>query len=375
MGYKYKNTMKRNRGGPFKTKPATDLTQWRLTCEGGRQVWSYIGDGDGARPQTLLEKHSLGLDTGELALSLPQANTAAEAAQNGMSFYSKLQAEDGHWAGDYGGPLFLMPGLVIVCYMTQTPFTDPQRLEMIRYLRSVQCPDGGWGLHIEGPPTVFGCALNYVTMRLLGVGPDDSDLVKARNLLHKLGTASAIPSWGKFWLAVLNVYSWDGMHSLFPEMWVFPSWLPFHPSKLWCHCRQVYLPMAYCYGRRISASEDDLIRSLRQELYTQDYSTINWKAMRSNVSDADLYMPHSTLLEVAYVVLDFYEGFHSSSFREKALKECYEHICADDAFTKCISIGPASVTKTNSSALLNFHDILSCFDDFTDKYIPDNYFV
>ena len=30
-----------------------------------------------------------------------------------MSFYSKLQTEDGHWAGDYGGPLFLMPGKLI----------------------------------------------------------------------------------------------------------------------------------------------------------------------------------------------------------------------------------------------------------------------
>lgn len=28
-----------------------------------------------------------------------------------------------------------------------------------------------------------------------------------------------IPSWGKFWLAVLNVYSWDGIHNLCPEMW------------------------------------------------------------------------------------------------------------------------------------------------------------
>lgn len=27
-----------------------------------------------------------------------------------MDFYSRLQAEDGHWAGDYGGPLFLLPG-------------------------------------------------------------------------------------------------------------------------------------------------------------------------------------------------------------------------------------------------------------------------
>jgi lanosterol synthase len=99
---------------------------------------------------------------------------------------------------------------------------------------------------------VFGCALNYVVMRLLGVDKNDVDLVKARQLLHKLGMllcdllsyitscsscegcvtvchahialcltggAAAIPSWGKFWLAVLNVYSWDGMHNLFPEMW------------------------------------------------------------------------------------------------------------------------------------------------------------
>lgn len=40
----------------------------------------------------------------------PAAHTVVEAAQKGMEFYSHLQAEDGHWAGDYGGPLFLLPG-------------------------------------------------------------------------------------------------------------------------------------------------------------------------------------------------------------------------------------------------------------------------
>lgn len=38
------------------------------------------------------------------------AGTAREAARKGMRFYAALQAEDGHWAGDYGGPLFLLPG-------------------------------------------------------------------------------------------------------------------------------------------------------------------------------------------------------------------------------------------------------------------------
>lgn len=33
------------------------------------------------------------------------------------------------------------------------------------------------------------------------------------------GGAVGVASWGKFWLAVLNVYSWEGMNTLLPEMW------------------------------------------------------------------------------------------------------------------------------------------------------------
>lgn len=41
--------------------------------------------------------------------------------------------------------------------------------------------------HIEDKSTVFGTALNYVALRILGIGPDDPDLVRARNILHKKG--------------------------------------------------------------------------------------------------------------------------------------------------------------------------------------------
>lgn len=145
--YKYNNTLRRNRGGPYKTDPATDLSRWRLKCVDGAQRWYYIAeDREPERGQSLLEKHSLGIDSSELLSALPAANSAKEAAVNAAHFYCKLQAEDGHWAGDYGGPLFLMPGLVIVCYITGTSLEPEQKKEMIRYLRSVQCPDGGWGL-------------------------------------------------------------------------------------------------------------------------------------------------------------------------------------------------------------------------------------
>uniref|UniRef100_A0A665W4F6 Lanosterol synthase n=1 Tax=Echeneis naucrates TaxID=173247 RepID=A0A665W4F6_ECHNA len=274
----------------------------------------------------------------------PAAHTAVDAALKGMHFYRHLQAEDGHWAGDYGGPLFLLPGLLITCHVARIPLAEAWKREMVRYLRSVQLPDGGWGLHIEDKSTVFGTALSYTSLRILGVDPDDPDMVRARDNLHSKGGAAGIPSWGKFWLAILNVYSWEGMNTLLPEMWLFPAWMPAHPSTLWCHCRQVYLPMSYCYAVRLSAEEDPLVLSLRQELYVQDYATINWPAQRNNVAACDMYTPHSTLLTAAYMVLNVYEAHHSSALRKRAVKELYEHIQADDRFTKCISIGPISKT-------------------------------
>uniref|UniRef100_A0AAR2LG54 Terpene cyclase/mutase family member n=1 Tax=Pygocentrus nattereri TaxID=42514 RepID=A0AAR2LG54_PYGNA len=338
-------TSLRRRGGPYKTDPATELACWRLRNEEGRQTWSYLEDEDTEeRKQSLLEAHSVGLDTSEFVPASSAAQTSVEAALKGMDFYSQLQAEDGHWAGDYGGPLFLLPGLLITCHVANISLPEAYKKEMVRYLRSVQLSDGGWGLHIEDKSTVFGTALNYTTLRILGVGPDDPDMVRARNNLHSKGGAVGIPSWGKFWLAILNVYSWEGMNTLFPEMWLFPAWVPAHPSTLWCHCRQVYLPMSYCYAVRLAAKEDPLVLSLRQELYVQDYATINWPAQRNNVAACDIYTPHSNLLTVAYLILNVYEAHHSTALREKAVKELYDHIKADDRFTKCISIGPISKT-------------------------------
>jgi cycloartenol synthase len=35
----------------------------------------------------------------------------------GVDFYQGLQDSDGHWPSDYGGPMFLIPGLVISLYV------------------------------------------------------------------------------------------------------------------------------------------------------------------------------------------------------------------------------------------------------------------
>ena len=99
--------------------------------------------------------------------------------------------------------MFLLPGLVIGMYVTETPIPEPWRIEIARYLWHRRHPeDGGWGIHIEGHSTVFGTALNYVVLRLVGVPAEHPMMVQARDTLWKLGGAAGIPSWGKLWLAV-----------------------------------------------------------------------------------------------------------------------------------------------------------------------------
>lgn len=68
----------------------------------------------------------------------------------------------------------------------------------------LQNEDGGWGLHIEGPSTMFGTVLNYVSLRLLGEGAEDGlgTIENARKWILDHGGATAITSWGKMWLSV-----------------------------------------------------------------------------------------------------------------------------------------------------------------------------
>lgn len=116
--------------------------------------------------------------------------------------------------------MFLIPGLVVTWYVTQTPIPAEYRVELRNYLFEIQNKqDYGWGLHIEGISSVFGTAMNYTALRLLGVDAEEDRMIKARVLLHKMGGAVNGPHWAKFWLTVLGVCEWEAVNPTPPELW------------------------------------------------------------------------------------------------------------------------------------------------------------
>lgn len=238
--------------------------------------------------------------------------------------------------------MFLLPMYVGTCYAIDRMPDDPTAQGMLQYLRATQNNDGGWGLHCEGASCVFASVLNYVAMRLLGVEASDKDLTRAREWFLPRGGALSSASWGRFFLALLNLHDYAGIHPVPPELWLLPESLPIHPSRYWCHCRMVYLPMSYLYGTRAKIPDDALLAAVRSEIYAVPYEQINWPRTRNQVADEDVYTPRTQILKTALRLLSTYERVHSRTLRQRALREVLEHIEYEDRVTDFICIGPVN---------------------------------
>ena len=157
-----------------------------------------------------------------------------------------------------------------------------------------------------------------------------------------IGGAVRSPQWGKVWLAVLNVYDWEGNNPLPPELWYLPEWLPVHPYRWWIHCRNVFIPMSFLYAKRFKMPENELILSLRRELYVEDYYSIDWPAQRNNVCPVDLYAPHTRLLDMLFAILGIYESCTIPPLRQRATAYLYDLIVMEDENTCYQDLGPVN---------------------------------
>lgn len=273
-------------------------------------------------------------------MTVPRKSGPGTAVERGLEVLAATQDAGGSWKGDYGGPLFLIPVYVTGLELLGRPPDAATRDGFVTYLRRHQRADGGWGLDVESHSHVFTSVLVYVTLRLLGVPAEDPQLQRARAWFLPHGGPLSSGSWGKFILAMLGLYEYGGLAPVPPELWLLPESLPLHPSKLWCHCRMVYLPMSYLYARRVRARETPLLAAIRREIYAQPYETVDWPAARERVAETDAYKPRTSYLRAANGALALWERLAPAGTRERALDVVLDQIRREDAATNHICIGP-----------------------------------
>ncbi|CAN0467089.1 unnamed protein product, partial [Ectocarpus sp. 12 AP-2014] len=239
-------------------------------------------------------------------------------------------------------------GLIVAFYVTGTPLGEERRAGMEAYLRNHQQADGGWGTHIECASTMFGTVLSYISLRLLGVSVEDGVCARGLKFVRENGGGSMAPSWAKFWMAVLGVYEWEGINSVPAELWLLPRWFPFHPWRMWCHSRMVYLPMSYLYSTRFThdAKSDPLCMALREELYLKRYEEVDWDANRHLCCPMDAYSELHPAMRLLQNLLAFYERWLCVGplrwLRKRGAEFAMEYMRAEDEQTNSVCIGPVN---------------------------------
>jgi len=271
-----------------------------------------------------------------------------------------LQGEDGAWQGEVVWCTMILSQYVIVRRAAGRSIDDRARGDILRHYAIARTPDGGWGLHPEGPPQIFTTTLAYVALRLLGVGPDEELTAPARAWLHRQpGGVPAIPTWGKFWLALLDLYGFDGVSALPPELFVLPSWTPFHPRRWYCHTRYIYLGMSYLYGRKFKVDLGPLRDALRAELYSEPYDAIKFSSHREHVSAVDLYAKPDRAVGILRREITRLSARSPRRFRARALRICFEKILYEQRVSRYQGLSPVN-------------GLLNCLAIFaTDRAHPD----
>ena len=263
-----------------------------------------------------------------------------EALGRGVQVLLTQQAEDGSWEGEVVWCPLLASQYVLTCHIVGREISSERRARILRHFERTRLASGMWGLHELSEPYLFVTTLVYVAARLLGVSRDDPMLVSAGTFIREEGGVGEIPSWGKFWLSMLGLYEWSGVNPILPELWSLPEWMPMHPSKYYCHTRNIYMGMACIYAKRFSVHHTSLIRQLRSELYPAGYGQTNFRKLKTRLRAEELFTPPSAGLKLAYKLLSGIDRLPGR--RDRQLESLREHIRYELRATAHTSISPVS---------------------------------
>ncbi|MDC0685086.1 prenyltransferase/squalene oxidase repeat-containing protein [Sorangium atrum] len=280
---------------------------------------------------------------------------AVSAATPGVAMRRAAQAliaqqhPEGRWEGEVIWCPMIAAQYVLAAHVIGLPIASSRRQALLRQFESSRLSDGTWGLYVEtarshGAPrsSLFVTGLVYVAARLLDVPPDDPLLTRGKAFIDRAGGLLDIPAWGKFWLAVVNLYPWHGVAPVLPELWLLPRWLFAHPGNFYCHLRRIYAPMAYVFASGHQGPLTPRILELRHELFARPWTENNFAAARYRSRPEDLWRPPTVRFRAVRRLSVLYECAAPSWLRRRAMARLLAYIRYDLRTTSHTAISAVS---------------------------------
>jgi squalene-hopene/tetraprenyl-beta-curcumene cyclase len=240
------------------------------------------------------------------------AERLEKAIERGANHLLSLQAEQGYWQGELEADSTLESDYIY--YLHVLGKADPERIaKLANYVRQRQLPDGGWSIYPGGPSELNATCKAYFALRLAGDSSYAPNLVRAREMVHRLGGLEHSNSYVRFYLALVGAVSWDLVPSIPPELMLIPHWFIFNIYEMSSWTRGIVIPMAILSSLRPNwrlpedAHVDELFKDPECKTAALDWSNqlLSWKNVFLAVDRG----------------FKLYEKFPWKPFRQRAIRE------------------------------------------------------
>ncbi|PYU11103.1 MAG: squalene--hopene cyclase [Acidobacteria bacterium] len=240
------------------------------------------------------------------------AERLEKAIERGANHLLSLQADQGYWQGELEADSTLESDYIY--YLHILGKADPERIaKLANYVRQLQLPDGGWSIYPGGPSELNATCKAYFALKLAGDSPYAPNLVRAREMVHRLGGLEHSNSYVRFYLALVGAVSWDLVPSIPPELMLIPHWFIFNIYEMSSWTRGIVIPMAILSSLRPNwrlpehAHVDELFKDPERKTAALDWSDqlLSWKNVFLAVDRG----------------FKLYEKFPWKPFRQRAIRE------------------------------------------------------
>lgn len=223
-------------------------------------------------------------------LDVSLCQDAETALADAVDFLVAEQHPDGHWCAELEGDSILQSEYILLQWIVELE-TEEDVGEKVRkvanYLRGQQRPeDGAWVQYPGAKADLAATVKAYFALKLAGDSPDMPHMVKARELVLKLGGAEKVDTFAAFYLAQLGQIHFDNVPVIPPEIVMLPRWFFFHVDKISAWSRTMVMPLAVLsHFRRVRDLPQNLGISelfvdeshIRKHRWTWDKRAISWK--------------------------------------------------------------------------------------------------
>ena len=194
------------------------------------------------------------------------ASGVRHAIARAQQRFLALQSPQGYWHAPLEANVSMDAQYIIFNRFMERSRPDIED-RLAKHIRSTQQSDGSWPLFVKGPGHIGVTVESYTALRLLGVGPDDPTLARARAFIHERGGLEKAGVFSKIFLAYLGEVPWTAVPTLPPELMFVPPWSGFSIYEMSSWARGTVVPLLVLMARkpRVKTPAGFTVRELHRD--------------------------------------------------------------------------------------------------------------